>query len=81
MTYILYCVFGFNFFQLLSTSFLSSFQGRTESFDQIALDIEPEADDIGAGTIIFFSQGTYRGSEGKLFSFHKELIGDQKVTY
>ena len=62
----------------LSTSFLSSFLGRTESFDQIALDIEPEADDIGAGTIIFFPQGTYRGSEGKLLD---KFIGDQKVTY
>ena len=38
--------------------------GRVQPYDQVALDIVPDPDDVGVGSIIFFPQGKYRGTEG-----------------
>ena len=38
--------------------------GRTQPFNQVALDVIPDPDDVGAGSIVFFPQGHYGGTEG-----------------
>jgi len=38
--------------------------GRVQPYDQVAIDEMPEADDIGVGSVVFFAQGHYKGSEG-----------------
>lgn len=38
--------------------------GRVQSFNQVAKDIPPEVDDLGVGSIVFFRQGGYGGTEG-----------------
>ena len=38
--------------------------GRVQPYNQVALDIVPEPDDVGAGSIVFFPQGKYGGTEG-----------------
>ena len=38
--------------------------GREAMFNEIAIDVAPELDDIGVGSYIFFPQGSYVGTEG-----------------
>lgn len=38
--------------------------GRIQAYDQVALDIVPDPDDVGEGSIIFFPQGAYGGTVG-----------------
>ena len=38
--------------------------GRTQPYNQVALDIVPDPDDVGVGSIVFFPQGSYGSTEG-----------------
>lgn len=38
--------------------------GRTQPFNQVALDVIPDPDDVGVGSIVFFPQGHYSGIAG-----------------
>ena len=38
--------------------------GRVKDYNQVAIDVVPDADDIGVGSIIFFPQGSYSGTKG-----------------
>eukprot|EP00794_Sanderia_malayensis_P015993 gene15993-17604_t len=38
--------------------------GRVQAYNCVALDVVPDSDEIGIGTIVFFQQGKYGGTEG-----------------
>lgn len=56
--------------------------GRVQPYDQVALDVVPDPDDVGIGSIVFFPQGTYHGSEGSNSGgqrYHEGLVTSCKV--
>ena len=38
--------------------------GRVQPYNQVGVDVVPDPDDVGVGSIIFFPQGSYGGTEG-----------------
>lgn len=38
--------------------------GKVQPYDQVALDVVPDLDDVAVGSVVFFPQGIYRGTEG-----------------
>ena len=38
--------------------------GRIQPYNQVAVDVVPDADDVGVGSVIFFPQGSYSGTTG-----------------
>ena len=55
--------------------------GRIQAYDQVALDIVPDPDDVGEGSIIFFPQGSYGGTIGNNtggLRYHEGIITECK---
>ena len=55
--------------------------GRIQAFDQVALDIVPDPDDVGEGSIIFFPQGSYGSTIGNNtggLRYHEGVITECK---
>lgn len=57
--------------------------GKVQPYDQVALDIVPDPDDVGVGSIVFFPQGTYRGTEGNNSGgqrYHEGVVTSIRMT-
>ncbi|XP_065068672.1 uncharacterized protein LOC135693983 [Rhopilema esculentum] len=57
--------------------------GRVQPYNQVALDLLPDSDDVGVGSIIFFPQGNYKGTEGNNTGgerYHEGIVTSSQIS-